>query len=165
MENKSTIKINPANNPFQNAVEHTPEISAGFRNGLTALGANSEKVTVDDTRKLDGSVDIDACTTKIRPTEPRWDYAIGYESKAYFLEVHPANTSNVQEMINKANWLKQWLNEKAPALKAIAAEDAFYWVPSGKYAIERRSMQYKKLAQSKILLIPRLKLPIKNTNK
>lgn len=150
-----------AGNLFKQAVESTPEINTGFRSGLTALGANSEKVRVDNARKLNGSVDIDNCTAQLRPTEPRWDYAIGYENKAYFLEVHPANTSNVQEMINKANWLKQWLCKNAPALQSIMAENTFYWVPSGKYAIDRRSSQYKKLAQSNILLVSRFKLPIK----
>lgn len=161
MGSKPDIKANQADNPFKHAVESTPEISTGFRNGLAALGANSEKVSVDNTRKLNGSVDIDSCTAQLHPNEARWDYALGYENKAYFLEVHPANTSNVQEMINKANWLKQWLCKNAPNLQSIMAENTFYWVPSGKYAIDRRSSQYKKLAQSKILLVPRFKLPTK----
>ena len=149
------------NNKFKEAVEDTPEIRQGYCNGLQALKGNAGKVAVADTRKLNGSVDIDACILELYPDEPRWDYAIGYDGKAYFLEVHPANTSNVKEMIQKAEWLKQWLQQKAPALKAIAANSSFYWVPSGKYAILKGSPQYKKLAQSKILLISRLCLPVK----
>lgn len=149
------------NKKFKAAVEATQEIREGYCNGLQALGGNAAKVAVTDTRKLNGSVDIDACTLELYPNETRWDYAIGYDEKAYFLEVHPANTSNVKEMIQKADWLKQWLQRKAPALKAIAANGSFYWVPSGKYAIQPNSPQYRKLAQSKILLVPRFMLPVK----
>ena len=149
------------NNKFKEAVEATPEIRKGYCKGLQALKGNAAKVNVADTRKLDGSVDIDACTLELYPDAPRWDYAIGYDEKAYFLEVHPANTSNVKEMIQKAEWLKQWLQQKAPALKAIASNGSFYWVPSSKYAIQPNSPQYRKLAQSKILLVPRFILPVK----
>jgi hypothetical protein len=69
----------------------------------------SQLIAVNNTRLLEGSVDIDACTLKNHPNEARWDYAIGYESKAYFVEIHPADTSNVNEVIKKAEWLKQWL--------------------------------------------------------
>ena len=149
------------NNKFKEAVEATPEIRKGYCNGLQALKGNAAKVAVADTRKLNGSVDIDVCTLELYPNEPRWDYAIGYDGKAYFLEVHPANTSNVKEMIQKADWLKQWLQRKAPALKVIAGSTTFYWVPSGKYAIQPNSPQYRKLAQSKILLVSRFVLPVK----
>ena len=101
------------NKKFKAAVEATQEIREGYCNGLQALGGNAAKVAVTDTRKLNGSVDIDACTLELYPNETRWDYAIGYDEKAYFLEVHPANTSNVKEMIQKADWLKQWLQRKA----------------------------------------------------
>lgn len=147
------------NKKFKEVVESTPEINSGYCKGLQALKGYATKVSVDDTRKLDGSVDIDACTLNLYPEEARWDYVIGYDERAYFLEVHPANTSNVKEMILKAKWLKQWLQQKAPALKAISANRSFYWIPSGRYAIQPNSPQYRKLAQSKILLVPRLSLP------
>lgn len=149
------------NKKFKEVVEATPEISKGYCNGLQALKGYAAKVVADDPLKLNGSVDIDACTLELYPEEPRWDYVIGYDGKAYFLEVHSANTSDVKKIILKAEWLKQWLQRKAPALKTIAANVPFYWVPSGKYAIQTNSPQYRKLAQSKILLVSRLKLPVK----
>ena len=39
-------------NLFRQAVESVPEIQAGFRNGLQALGANAKAVKTEDTRKL-----------------------------------------------------------------------------------------------------------------
>lgn len=38
------------NKSFQNAVESTVDISNGFKNGLQALGANSELVIPNKTR-------------------------------------------------------------------------------------------------------------------
>lgn len=66
----------------------------------------SAKVKAEDGRKLQGSVDIDACTKGKYPNDARWDYAIGYDGKAMFVEVHPANTSNVREMESKVAILK-----------------------------------------------------------
>lgn len=96
MENKKKTTV------FQLAVESTPDIKIGFRDGLQALGTNAQRITAQNTRKLEGSVDIDACTQSLYPNEARWDYAVGYDKKAYFFEVHPADTSNVKEMIKKS---------------------------------------------------------------
>lgn len=108
-------------NAFRQAVEATAEIADGYCQGLQALRANATTVTAENTLHLEGSVDIDACVHNLYPNDSRWDYAIGYEGKSYFLEVHPANTSNVSEMLNKAKWLKKWLQDKALPLKNIAA--------------------------------------------
>lgn len=147
-------------NYFRQAVESTADIAGGFRNGLQALGKNSEKVSADDTKKLSGSVDIDACTRDLYPEDSRWDYAIGYENLSYFVEVHPANTSNVREMIKKANWLRRWLDEKASALKSISGDSVFYWIPSGKCAIAPGSPQSRMLAGSKIRIVSPLRFPL-----
>ena len=98
---------------FYSAVKGTKEISNGYQTGLQALGSNSTKITVPDTRKLNGSVDIDSCVKDLYPTENRWDYAIGYNETAYFIEIHPAETSSVTKMIAKVTWLKQWLKKSS----------------------------------------------------
>ena len=147
-------------NLFRQAVESVPEIQAGFRNGLQALGANAKAVKTEDTRKLEGSVDIDACTKALYPEDSRWDYAIGYDAEAYFLEVHPANTSNVDDMVKKAEWLTNWLKEKAPALKRMASSNTFYWVPSGKYNILPHAPQSRRLAQKHVRIVSILRLPV-----
>lgn len=147
---------------FKQAVENTPEIKSGFRNGLQALGTKSKQVSATDTKKVEGSVDIDACTQALYPNDARWDYVIGYDGKVYFIEIHPANTSNVKDMIKKAEWLTKWLTQKAPLLKLLAANSTFYWKASGKQCILPNSPQYRKLAQSKIQLICNCKLPLIN---
>lgn len=122
-------------NKFQSAVEATSDIKNGYKPGLQALKSNSTYVKASDNRKISGSVDIDEQTKNLYPTASRWDYAIGYDDKAYFVEVHPAcNGANVKEIVNKFNWLQSWLKSKAPKLKEISSQN-FYWAITGKNAI------------------------------
>lgn len=146
------MKIKTNLNVFHKAVLATPEVSSGYCKGLQAMKGNSSILKVSDTRELQGSVDIDDCTKNLYPHAARWDYAIGYNDKAYFVEVHPANTSNVVEMINKAKWLEAWLKEKATELAKIR-EGNLYWIPSGKVAILKNSKQYRQLALHKLVLV------------
>lgn len=162
MGNNNRKRASTTSNAFQQAVESTQEICEGYRAGLQALKEGDRQlIATEDTRLLEGSVDIDTCTLKKRYDEARWDYAIGYGGQAYFVEIHPADTSNVSEMIKKADWLKDWLKKQAPALKALSPNNTFYWVPSGRCKILPKSPQYKRLAQSNVLIKSRFKLPVK----
>lgn len=144
---------------FQTAVEATPDVAGGYKVGLTALGANSSKIKATDNRLLEGSLDIDHETKKKYPNDNRWDYALSYNGKTYYVEVHPAQTSEVSTMLAKLNWLRKWLREKAPKINALAkAEPAYYWIQSGKCAILNQSRQYRQLRQNNLNPIPSLSL-------
>lgn len=145
---------------FKETVQATNDIKNGFCLGLQALGANAKFITTTNPRMLDGSVDIDECTKKIYPNDARWDYVIGYDGKAYFIEIHPANTSNVKEVIKKAAWLNNWLKTRALELKALSANNNYYWIASGKHNILQNSPQHRQLSQSKVKLINNCKLPL-----
>ncbi len=132
-----------------------------YQSGLQALGKYSQKIVVVDTSKCEGSIDIDACTTAIYPNANRWDYALAYDSKVYFVEVHSAETSEVSVVLRKLQWLKDWLNEKAPKVRELKAEQPYYWIQSGKFSILKNSPQAKTIAQSGLRPIPKLILPIK----
>lgn len=134
---------------FREAVEAIPEICTSYRSGLHALRrADACKVTASDTRKIDGSVDIDDAVKSLYPVENRWDYAIGYDSKVCFVEVHPAYTSEIDTMLKKLTWLKGWLKDKASELSILTKmTPAYIWIQSGKSAILPTSQQSKKLAQ------------------
>ena len=69
---------------FRKAVTATQDIRTGYQPGLAALGIYSYKVSVADTTKLQGSVDIDACTTAKYPHANRWDYALAYKNEVFF---------------------------------------------------------------------------------
>ncbi len=80
---------------FKEAIFATPLLKNAYKNGLQALGNYSNKVRPSDTKKCEGSVDIDAAVKGIYPNDSRWDYAIGYDGTTYFIEVHRAETSQV----------------------------------------------------------------------
>lgn len=145
-------------NPFEDAVCNCIEIKDAYQPGITALGKNSVSVRAIDPKKLTGSVDIDKSLLLARANEPRWDYAVGYADAAYFVEVHPADTKNVDEMLNKVAWLKNWLSATAPDLKKLHKCGVFNWIPSGRVRILKTSTQYKKISANNLTISKILKL-------
>ena len=145
---------------FKLVVEQTSDIKDGYCSGLQALGHNADLVSVVEPRNLEGSVDIDLCTKSLYPEEARWDYAVAYDSKVYYIEIHPANTSDVNQVIKKADWLRQWLKNKAPLLLSLPSNKNLYWVPTGKYNILPASSHSRRLAQKGVQIVSRCKLPL-----
>jgi len=106
---------------------------------------------------LTGSIDLDSALAgeAEHANEPRWDYGIGYkpkraEERAIWIEVHPASTSNVREVISKANWLRTWLRDNAPQLALLTIGDGpvrpFVWIATARIQIPRNSPQARQLA-------------------
>ncbi len=145
---------------FKKAVEDTPDVATCFKTGLTALGTDSSKVIVTDTPDLEGSIDIDACTTACYPNASRWDYAFAYKGEALFIEVHSANSSEVGTVLRKLKWLKDWLQKQAPEIDKLKAKklSPFYWVQSKGFAIPKTSPQYRAAKAAGLIPIPKLKL-------
>lgn len=134
-------------NHFREAIESTEEICSSYREGLRALGPNASKVFVSNPKQIDGSIDIDASSSKMYPHANRWDYAIGYSKKVFYVEIHPAYTAEVTKMIAKLQWLKKWLKQKAPKLERIEKGSPPYsWIQSGKGGILPGSRQAKMAA-------------------
>ena len=126
-------------NRFKTAVENTPDIANCYQVGLQALGKYSKKIELDDTMLCSGSVDIDACTKAKYPQSSRWDYALCYKAEVFFVEVHTANSTEVGAVLNKFQWLKDWLNNEAPEINKLKAKSQtpFVWI---------QSKNFKKLA-------------------
>lgn len=144
---------------FKSIVQAIPTIAGAYREGLQALESkDAEKVKPQNPRKLSGSVYLDKCLKTTNPHDARWDYVIGYSEKAYFVEVHPANTSNVDEVVKKKKWLDVWLKTNALDLKAMMAGTSYYWIASGKVAILPNSPQARKIAKNKLVLCKELNL-------
>lgn len=148
-------------NSFKEAVEATLEVADGYRSGLKALRRGySDKIDVADSRKINGSLDIDTNTALLHPADHRWDYAIGYDGKIYYVEFHPANTSEVTLVIEKLRWLKKWLKERAVRIDSQPkGNPAYSWIQSGKGALLPSSKEYRQAAANGI--IPRSRLAIK----
>lgn len=144
---------------FKSIVQAIPALAGAYREGLQALESkDAGKVKPQNPRRLSGSVYLDKCLKTTNPHDARWDYVIGYREKAYFVEVHPANTSNVDEVVKKKKWLDVWLKTNALDLKAMMAGTSYYWIASGKVAILPNSPQARKIAKNKLVLCKELNL-------
>ena len=142
---------------FKEAISATPLLKNAYRNGLQALGNYSNKVRPSDTKKCEGSVDIDNAVKAIYPNDSRWDYVIGYDGITYLIEVHSADTSEVASVLKKFSWLKGFLVTDAPELNQ-QQKKRFYWISSGGNNILRGSPQARKLTLSGIKLDRQLSL-------
>lgn len=131
---------------FREAVEQTPLLKDHLKTGLKALGSHSKHVKLNEPRLCEGSVDIDQALERAFPQDNRWDYALGYHQKTYFIEIHPADTSEVETLLKKYQWLKIFLAQQAPKLNQEPKE--FYWIASGGVHILPDSRQAKRLAMS-----------------
>jgi hypothetical protein len=134
---------------FKELVSGLPEISDCYREGLKALGSNAGVVKVRSTRDFNGSVDMDQCSSIPNTTTfpKRWDYLFDYQAHVLALEVHPAHGDNsIKEVIEKAEWLKNWLKTNASVLKV----EGFYFVATGPVSYSNSTLK-SRLAQKGIL--------------
>lgn len=145
---------------FQVAIEHTEEVKNGFCAGKQAIkNADRSKVDAADSSKLQGSLDIDSQVKSLYPNAPRWDYALSYNDKIYYFEVHPAETSEVDKVVSKVKWLRCWLKTKATEIdKLPKAEHPYTWIQSGRYAILPTAREKMKLSVSGIATANKLSL-------
>jgi hypothetical protein len=141
---------------FVAAVRDTREIKTALKSGLRALTAShSGKVKLIDTRcRWTGSVNLDASLTTRYPNDARWDYAIGYGRQGQpdgvaYVEVHAANTGQVQTMLNKHTWLRSWIRTSAPKLELLRPV-SYHWVPTNGIHITQGTPQARRLAASGI---------------
>lgn len=145
---------------FEDSVTHTPDVAKALCKGLQALGKNSTLVHAEDTHSINGSVDIDGTVKEKYPNEARWDYVIGYKDRAYFIEVHPATSSdNIKEVIKKLYWLKGWLENEAPLIREMKSADTPYiWAYTCGVKLLPTSKQFRLIAQNGIKLVKRVEL-------
>ncbi len=149
---KKQVGVKSTKCAFQVAIENTEEVKNGFCVGKQSIKSiDRSKVVTANKIELQGSRDIDNQVKAIYPDEPRWDYALSYGDNIYFFEVHPAETSEVDKVIDKVKWLKCWLKKQAPEIDKLSkAEHPYIWVQSGRYAILPTAKEKMKLSISGI---------------
>ena len=134
---------------FKDAVESTATLRGHFQKGLQALGkGDRSRVSISDTRSLSGSVHVDKALRKAHPNDARWDYGLGINTRNDFviwLEVHPASSQHIDEVLAKLRWLRRWLASEAAAFEKLRQE--FHWIASGSISFPRGSRHEKRLAQ------------------
>lgn len=135
---------------FKAAVTSTRDIASAYRKGLQALkAADRSRIHCRNPRILCGSIDLDSALRDLFRNEPRWDYGIGIKrtaliEEAIWVEVHPASSHHIDEMLSKLGWLTTWLTRNAPALERMSRR--FIWVSSGSISLTAGSPQRKKIA-------------------
>jgi hypothetical protein len=137
---------------FEDAVFGTNCLAAVYRSGLQAVRTSDrQRITCRDGRLLTGSIDTDRALLASYPDESRWDYGIGVKNDrehVVWVEIHPASSSHVQEVIDKLKWLHSWLRAEAPLLGQLTP--FFVWVASGRVALTPNSPQRRRVAQAGI---------------
>ncbi len=87
-------------------------------------------------------MNIEACVKK-----GRWDYAVGYSGKVYFIEVHSATTEKeIDVVIEKARWLRKW-KSRTPFKK----DNNLYWISPGKTGFSRNAAKFRMLTMKGII--------------
>ena len=145
---------------FKDAVASTPDLDGAWRAGLQALKAvDRQRIKVEDTHRLAGSVDVEAALTPKYPDKRQWDYAIGHQpgnvkgETIHWVEVHPATEGEIKVVLAKLDQLQRWLHNDAPLLRPMPQQ--FVWISSGETSFTALSRQGKRLADRGLLLTGR----------
>lgn len=124
----------------EQAVNATPHLRGKWKKGLQALRPEDKPhIRAADTRAPTGSVDLDTALMRLpeHAQANRWDFAIGYQHEdrdsecLYWVELHTADDSQVDVVLNKLRWLLRWLAGDGKALDKHNFERDFVWVSSG----------------------------------
>ncbi len=115
-----------------------------FEPGLQALGSDSLKIRVSSSRSLRGSVNFDKCLREKYPNDPQWDYGIDVGGEVLYVEVHPADSGNVNEVLNKLRSFQRW--RQKVSFGPVENELGFWWVASGRIHIVKKSRYFRLLA-------------------
>lgn len=144
---------------YKDAVNSIEDLRVSLSPGLQAMGGYSQYVKIQDTREINGSVDIDKSYECLYPNDNRWDYSLGYRNRAFFVEVHPAYTGEVETVLKKLGWLKKWLSEDGKPLCEIKSDlKPFIWIYTGKFDILKNTAQYRAAVQNGIMPVRELYL-------
>ena len=140
---------------FTDAVQSTLELTECLKSGLQALGSNRRKIRVDSTRDLTGSVDIDACLARRYPNAPRWDYVFGYKDRVYYVEVHQGRTGEMENVIVKLEWLRQWRKSSAKSLENLKHPRTYHWISTGRIdSAFAKNNRYRRILRQKRIFGP-----------
>lgn len=146
---------------FTEALGKAPtRVAKARKDGKQALTApHAKQVKCTDEHRWSGSLDIDAAlqSDPSHAQANRWDYGLGYKApdgteSAIWVEVHSAETSEIDVVIRKLEWLKRYLQEHCEDLwKVTLRSDAstrFVWLASGRYRIPSHMPQLKRLSSA-----------------
>ena len=133
-------------------------VASAFRNGKQALGNSSACLACSNPRRFRGSIELDGTLRDAFPNAHRWDYGVGFAQSrakevAVWIEIHPATEGEVDVILQKLHWLKNWLRNSAPGLNKLTGRTggsrAFFWVATeAGVSITPKSRKAKLLQQA-----------------
>jgi hypothetical protein len=149
---------------FHRAVSTCPLLARGLQKSLQALAtAHRSLIGIDDTRRFQHSLNLEAVLSAEEPQMKQWDYALGWEGASCthsccFVEVHPANTISATDLIGKKRDVESWLSRNAAAVRTLAHETAtrlnapvWHWLATdAAIAIRKGSQASRQLAAAGI---------------
>ena len=150
------VSVTESSDTLRSICEDSSILKPYVTPGLGAFANNDrKKIKVPSTSLLNCSVNLDEASRMSHPHENRWDYALDYDGKAFFIEIHPAHTSEIECMVKKVLFVKKWLTSVAPEILRLPGTREFYWVSSGTtdLRIMKNSPQARKLALHKIVSV------------
>ncbi len=106
------------------AAEGTP-LEAHVRPGKAALkGEHRSRIEASRQARITDTMDLEAALRGLDPNSPRWDYAVGWLKGqtpcCCFVEVHPANTRQVDQILRKKKAVEMVLQRQAPRVLELA---------------------------------------------
>ena len=147
---------------FKKAVEAIgAPVKSAYEPGKRALPKlHAKKISCAADQRIHGSIFLDDALKGVKKHSQasRWDYGLGYTNPAgkefaIWVEVHTASTDEVRTVIRKMDWLRDYLDSEAPALRKLTPAlngnpDPFVWIASNGNHILKNSPQARLLAQS-----------------
>jgi len=145
-------------------------VNGAYKPGKQALkGEHRALIECPDPRRFKGSIDLDAALagTSAHRSANRWDYGIGLAQPgkpeaAIWVEVHPGAANDVDTVLKKLSWLKNWLQTEARELNAVTCRAkgarCFFWLATGAPITIRAGMPQARKLQGAGLDLPQRKL-------
>jgi hypothetical protein len=121
-----------------------PSFGEHVKEGKVALkGEHRKKVVIEAMC----SVDLDTHGPASAHGEKRWDYLlVNHDGKGHGVEVHPATTREVDDMIAKKRWAEGLLAKEAKKVTVVK----WHWVASGRVDIRKHDRSRKMLIDAHI---------------
>lgn len=108
------------------------------KSGLQALGNHSRAIEVSTPTRAVDSINLDEALVASLPNAPRWDYGIGLQkgklNSIAWVEVHPASSSKVEDVLKKLDWLQTWLKQTRVQEQSPMQ---FHWIATGSVQIDQ----------------------------
>lgn len=130
------------------------QLKSCAKRGIKAIKrCDRKKFKIDDIEKLKESVDIDSCFKEKYPNDNRWDYLVLVDMaiQGYFVEIHPAITSEVSTMIAKKQWLQnEIINVYFKTIDKTKYKIIWVATDAGMHIL-KTSKEYKRLAKENLI--------------